>query len=250
MLRPPILFTAAPILVLAFASGCNGGGGGPTTASSDAGTHASTTTTETTTAPTVDDTSDSTSDSTTAEPTTGTPTKVDKRVFVTAARFHGDLMHQGGGADGVDGADKLCQAAASQAQLGGAWVAWVSSSSVDAITRLADDGRWALVDGTEVFAARSEIQLGPKHAIDRTESGEALLPSQDPVVVWTNTDSLGRNSQDGQNDACDDWSGQVGAAAVGVLFDPQSGGGPGLHWTDTKQPRGCGDTFHLYCFEP
>lgn len=246
---------AVSLALVLFPPGCNGEHGTPSTTApsteatgTDTATNGSTTTGTTT----GEDTSSVTDSSaaTTEDPTTGAPTKVDKRVFITAATFHGDLMQQGGAADGVAGADALCQSAATQAGLDGTWIAWVSSSTVDAITRLSGDGRWTLVDGTtEVFAARSEIQLGPKHAIDRTEADVALLPSPDPVEVWTNTGSLGRNSDDVQNDACDDWTGQVGTAAVGVLFDPQSGG-PGQNWTDTKQPRGCGGEYHLYCLEP
>lgn len=237
---------------------------GPTTTDSSTGTAGPTTGTGTTTDGTTTDepTAGPTTDGpTTAGPTTGTTVedgtsttsgepKIDKRVFVTSEIFHGNLKSQGAGTDGIAGADLLCQGAADQAGLGGMWVAWVSSSSVDAISRLATDGRWTLLDGTtEVFAAYTEIQFGPAHAIDMTEAGASLLPSQEPVVVWTNTDSLGRNADDGLLDACDDWTGQTGTAAVGVLFDPDGGGGMGLSWTDTKQPRGCGDEVHLYCFE-
>lgn len=171
---------------------------------------------------------------------------VTRRVFITAATFHGDLKTQGAGSDGVDGADRLCAAAAAGAGLDGSWVAWVSASSVDALSRLADDGRWVLLDGTtEVFPSRGAIQFGPEHAIDMAETG-ATLPAGE--TIWTNSDSFGKNSTDGQNDACGDWSGQTGLAAVGVLFDPDFGGA-GLSWTDTKQPQACGGVHHLYCFE-
>ena len=171
---------------------------------------------------------------------------VTRRVFITAATFHGDLKTQGAGSEVVDGADRLCAAAAAGAGLDGSWVAWVSASSVDALSRLADDGRWVLLDGTtEVFPSRGAIQFGPEHAIDMAETG-ATLPAGE--TIWTNSDSFGKNSTDGQNDACGDWSGQTGLAAVGVLFDPDFGGA-GLSWTDTKQPQACGGVHHLYCFE-
>ncbi len=191
--------------------------------------------------------SSTSSGSATSEPATTTGgMAVTLRVFITAATFHGDLEAQGAGSDGVDGADRLCAAAAAAAGLGGSWVAWVSSSSVDALSRLAEDGRWVLLDGTtEVFPSRGAIQFGPEHAIDVAETG-ATLPAGE--TIWTNTDSFGKNSTDGQNDACDDWSGQTGLAAVGVLFDPDFGGA-GLSWTDTKQPQACGGVHHLYCFE-
>lgn len=235
-------------------AGCSGGGGGSESEGSTAA--ATSTSTSTSTGAMTTATADSTSTGASTTPTTtedastsGGPVAA-RRVFVTAASFHGDLKQQGAGADGLDGADRLCASAAASASLGGTWVAWVSTSSVDAISRLASDGRWTLLDGvTEVFAARSQIQFGPKHAIDRTESGDLLLPSGDELpVVWTNTDALGKYADDGENNACDDWSAQTGVAAVGLIFDPALGG-PGLSWTDTKQPRGCGGAYHLYCFE-
>ena len=170
---------------------------------------------------------------------------------MTSASFHGDLQKQGGGADGVAGADLLCAAAAASSGLGGTWIAWVSSSSVDVLSRLPADAHWTLIDETtEVFSSRSQIPFGPKHAIDMTEAGDTLAPLDAELpTVWTNTDNFGRFSDDGQNDACNDWTGQTGTAAVGIIFDPELGGGTGLHWTDTKQPRACGGKYHLYCFE-
>ena len=230
---------------------CNG----PGTTSSSSG-DSSSSSGSTATDATTETTAEASSVGTTITPTTSTTTgdassttggmTVTRRVFITAATFHGDLKTQGAGSDGVDGADRLCANAAASAGLDGTWVAWVSSADVDALTRLAEDGRWVLLDGsTEVFASRGTIQFGPLHAIDLAESGVTLPAGE---LVWTNTDSLGRNSTAGQNNACDDWSAQTGLAAVGVLFDPDFGG-PGLSWTDTKQPRGCGSEYHLYCFE-
>jgi len=211
-----------------------------TTSSSGAATDPTTTTSD-------GGESESTAESTSDATTSGMV--VDKRVFVTSQRFRGDLKTNGGGVDGQDGADRLCNAAAAAAQLGGEWLAWVSTSSSDAIARLPSQTRWTLLDGgTEVFKDRLAISSGPAHAIDMTEVGLSLLPSPDSVRVWTNTTGIGRNSTDGQNDACGDWTAQSGLAAVGVLFDP-SLGGPGLHWTDTKQPAPCGEQLHIYCFE-
>jgi hypothetical protein len=246
------------LLAARLLAGCNGGGGGSESEGSTAATAtgatatATATSTSTTTATSTDATSTGadTTPTTSADESTSGGVVAAKRVFVTAASFHGDLQQQGAGADGLAGADLLCAAAATSASLGGTWVAWVSTSGVDAISRLASDGRWTLIDEvTEVFASRSQIQFGPKHAIDVTEAGEPLLPSGvDLPVVWTNTDSFGKYSDDGENNACDDWSAQTGVAAVGVIFDPALGG-PGLSWTDTKQPRACGGAYHLYCFE-
>jgi hypothetical protein len=174
-----------------------------------------------------------------------------KRIFITAASFHGDLRGQGGGLDGLDGADRICAAAANAAALDGAWLGWVSTSNVDALSRLRTDARWTLLDGvTEVFPSTDAIQLGPRHAIDVSETGVTLnAASGASLDVWTNTDRLGRNSSTGESDACADWTSQAGVAAVGVVFNPALPARAGLSWTDTGLPQGCGASHHLYCFE-
>src|SRR5262245_51629174 len=69
-------------------------------------------------------------------------TPVQKRVFVTAGSWNGNLKAAGAGSDGLDGANKLCQGAATTAGLGGTWVAWLSDSTHDAKDRIADVGPW------------------------------------------------------------------------------------------------------------
>ncbi|MBK8262717.1 MAG: hypothetical protein IPK80_15455 [Nannocystis sp.] len=239
----------AQTIALTACSGQGGDTGGDTDSTTVDATTVDATTVDATTSTTGATTTAGESESTSESTTTG-GVLVDKRVFITSARLRGDLKTEGGGVDGQDGADRLCGAAAAAASLGGDWVAWVSTSTSDAITRLPSDARWTLIDGaTQVFQDRLAISSGPAHAIDMTEAGVSLLPSADLIRVWTNTTAVGRNSTDGQNDACGDWTDQTGLAAVGVLFDPSLGGGPGLHWTDTKQPAPCGEQLHLYCFE-
>jgi len=174
-----------------------------------------------------------------------------KRVFVTSAAYHGDLRSQGSGADGLDGADRLCTESAAAAGLGGTWLAWVSTAEVDALSRLPLGVRWTLIDGsTEVFPSRGAISMGPLHAIDTDEQGAIVAASgAAPATVWTNTDRFGRNSVEGQNNACDDWTGQTGVATVGAVVDPALAAALGLSWTDTRQPRACGSEYRLYCFE-
>lgn len=249
-IRPAIIIAGLALGPLLLLIACNDGqdtthASSGESSSSGPGTTSTTATTATT--------SDTSSDGATDTPTTtgGASSSsgegiVARRVFITAATFHGDLRTQGAGSDGVDGADRLCASAAAAASLGGTWLAWVSSAEVDALTRLPDDARWTLIDESiEVFPSRGMIQFGPQHAIDLADTGVVVLAGE---TVWTNTDSFGKNSTAGQNDACDDWSGQTGLAAVGVLFDADIGG-PGLSWTDTQQPQACGGAHHLYCFE-
>lgn len=224
-----------------------GSSSGASTADTSGGASTATTDGATSVAPTsTGDVSGSSSGGSSGEGTTGSP-RVDLRVFVTSVAYHGDLKALGGAGSGIEGADNLCNSLAQGAGLGGTWVAWVSTSSVDAISRLAADGRWTLIDGaTEVFPSRGDLQFGPLHAIDTAENGEVVSDLGD-VFVWTNTDRFGKDVTAGQANACDDWSGQTGTADVGVVVDPQVA--MGLSWTDTGQPRACASEFRLYCFE-
>ena len=96
-----------------------------------------------------------------------------KRVFTTNAQYTGDLRTVGAGVDGLDGGDKLCASAAMNAGLGaGPWVAWLSTSTVNAIDRITSDGPWYLSDGTTlVFQNKAAILDGPAVPIDRDEHG-------------------------------------------------------------------------------
>jgi hypothetical protein len=129
-----------------------------------------------------------------------TPMAGAKRIFVTSLATTGNLMAAGNGTNGLDGGDRLCAAAAAAATLGGSWKAWLSSSSVNAIDRVADVGPWYLVDRcTLVFANKAAMVVtGPAAAIDRRADG-SMAP---PVDLWTGTKATG------VKDAftCNDWT--------------------------------------------
>jgi hypothetical protein len=163
-----------------------------------------------------------------------------KRVFATSTTYNGDLKTAGGGADGLDGGDKLCQTRADAASLGGSWKAWLSSTTVDAIDRLPDVGPWYLIDRcTMVFQSKTAItQSDPMVAIHRNELGvTAATPG-----FWTGTDSDGTRD----SDRCLDWTsaastedGAVGGGAASFL--------PGL-WSSFL-PSSCDMAMRLICFE-
>ncbi len=86
------------------------------------------------------------------------------RVFVTATTYAPQSL--GGGATGFAGADGFGANAAAAASLGGKWVAWLSTSSTDAIDRVTGDGPWYLVDRkTLVFCAPDEEQRSSREVI-------------------------------------------------------------------------------------
>lgn len=173
-----------------------------------------------------------------------------KRVFVTKAKFSGDLKTAGAGTDGPDGADKLCLKAATDANLGGAWVAWVSVSGKNALDRVLVDAPWYLVDRTTlVFDGKSKLTSPPLHAIDMNETGTTTLTGTGPLTnrTWTGTNSLGVGVA-GKD--CGEWTdGTAGVSAV-------SGTYRGVNGTTTDWTRyaldpneACNKTWPIYCFE-
>lgn len=164
-----------------------------------------------------------------------------KRVFVTSTTYNGDLKTAGSGTDGLDGADKLCQARADAVSLGGTWKAWLSSSTMDAISRITDVGPWYLPDRCDmVFASKSAISSGdPLIAINHDETDTVVMN----VAIWTGTADDGSYEGDGCSDWTDGTSGAqaaVGTAAPGVF--------PGF-WTSGIFPQNCDGNLRLLCFE-
>ena len=160
-----------------------------------------------------------------------------KRVFVTRTQYSGDLKTVGSGTSGLDGADRLCAAAATQ--LGGQWVAWLSTSTVDAIDRITGAGPWYRVDGTTmIFASKAAIVSGPLAAIDRDETN-----AQPPGGhgVWTGTGVNGRAT----TDLCNDWASPginaFGTYGLRVKTDAS--------WTADSSAGCVAGVAHLYCFE-
>lgn len=161
-----------------------------------------------------------------------------KRLFVTSRKYQGSLTLAGNAATGLEGGDNLCQYHADEAGLGGKWVAWLSTSSVDAIDRIPDVGPWYFVDQcTEVFASKAAISIeGPKVEIRADEHGAQQIRS-----AWTGTDRYGKRDYW----HCSDWatnsSFKLGIAAVHYVSLPNT-------WTEGST-HDCDFTNALICFE-
>jgi hypothetical protein len=173
-----------------------------------------------------------------------------KHVFVTSKAFNGDLKTAGNGADGLQGADKLCASAATAAGLSGTWKAYVSGTvngaTSNAPDRIADVGPWYLLDGTLAVATKAQLSAAISHAIGVDELG-----STGPGAVWTGT-RLGTYTQACENPGGDSWA----SADQGA----QGTGGSALdatEWSAGTSTLGapnalamCSDgSLHLYCFE-
>jgi hypothetical protein len=163
------------------------------------------------------------------------------RVFASRGVYAGDLIHHVAAAsDGLAAADAICQLRADAAELGGTWVAWLSSSEVDAIDRISGQGPWALLDGTVVFHNRAQLQTEPLGALDRDEFGKR----QDDcfcgrVYVWTGTRAGGFRHEN----TCGDWTSRQDVGRHGM-----SQPAPSFAWTDYANDR-CTDGKRLLCLE-
>lgn len=160
-----------------------------------------------------------------------------KRVFVTSARFTGDL-------GGIAGADQKCLDAATNAGLGGTFRAWISDGVDSPSTTFQRSTQpYQLLNGTRIADDWDDLVDGELLAsIDVTETAD---PATGPDTVWTGTFTDGTPtfltctgfSQDG------DGNGSVGRR-----------GSTDQNWTSAGgQPCTGEGTFPagnpLYCFE-
>ena len=156
-----------------------------------------------------------------------------KRVFVTETTYTGSTM------GGVAGADQKCNLSAQAAQLGGTWVAWVSSSSVNAIDRVTAAGPWVLINtSTTIFNNKANLATSPLLPINATEQGHTITTASTVTHVWTGTDNGGNAAAS----TCNGWSSST--LAYGTIGFAYSTSG----WTSYTD-QDCGATNHLYCFE-
>ncbi len=157
-----------------------------------------------------------------------------KRIFISSAKFAGQF-------GGLAGADYACVAAAQDAQLNGNWVAWLSSSTVDAIDRVHDVGPWYDLGGNMIFADRANLMTSPLTALWLDEHG-SFLPSD---RIWTATGPGGRYQEAIPGHApCAEWTAgvMVEDAQVGQVGH-QDGG-----WTSAFSTS-CDQQGHLICLE-
>jgi hypothetical protein len=120
-----------------------------------------------------------------------------KRVFITAARYDGNL-------GGLAGADAKCATAAAAVNLGGTWKAWLSDANTNAIDRIADVGPWYFVGlPIKVFNNKANLATLPLRPVAVTERGEVLSSSQ---AVWSATDVGGKRVSSTAAYSCQNWT--------------------------------------------
>ena len=156
-----------------------------------------------------------------------------RRVFVTSKTVTPNF-------GSLSAADAICQSAASS--LGGTWMAWLSTSSTSAASRLEHSADpYKLLDGTVVASDWAGLTSGTlMHAINLDEH-KTLAPSATTVLTGT---FLSGNSA---SDNCSNWttvssSYEVAAGEADALVTDSS-------WTYALK-GGCNATYYkLYCVE-
>lgn len=154
------------------------------------------------------------------------------RVFVTSAAY---LPTQLGG---LAGADVKCNDLAAQAGLEGSFVAWLSSSQVDAKDRLANASGW-LNTRDYPFADQQAELLTQGHVYYPILYDEAGLQVTGKVATGTTAAGVAAT----QN--CSDWS--TNAADAALVRGELSAGS--VLWTADDDGSSCSEPYHLYCFQ-
>lgn len=166
-----------------------------------------------------------------------------RRVFITEAKFSGDL-------GGLAGADESCQSAAQNAVLPGIFKAWLSTTDYSPNADFVQsDVPYVLVDGTPIAINWQDLVSDNLAApILLTEHGVPPPPPDahdcapmGSIIVWTNTLATGGVAY--AEKSCADWvEGTQGEGFVGRADSPQSS------WTQNC-PVPCTTMAPLYCFE-
>ena len=165
-----------------------------------------------------------------------------KRVFVTSGEYSGDLRAAGAGTDGLDGADRICNSVAQGSGLPGSYTAWLSTSTVDAIDRIADVGPWYQVPSSETpiktFNNKSGLAGTPLIEIQYHENGGRVWGTE--TTVWTGTATGGRKTAS----TCRNFTSQD-SSEPGLLGRTTST----IGWTSGPGAASCQFSHHLYCFQ-
>ncbi|MEB2285095.1 MAG: hypothetical protein B6D46_10190 [Polyangiaceae bacterium UTPRO1] len=162
-------------------------------------------------------------------PTT-TPTPMPFNIaFVTSTTHNGNF-------GGLEGADAICGDLAAAAGLGGTYVAWLSTATVTAASRLAGARGFVRPDGEPL--ADLPLDLAESrifNAIHLDEYGSDVGAAE----VWTGTKASGGAA----TDTCGDWT--AASNVKGTIGN--SAGGPAA-WTDSGAASACAQPRHHYCF--
>ena len=165
----------------------------------------------------------------------GLPTIDSNIVFVTPPTL------TPGAFNGLQGADAACRMFAAQANLSGTYVAYLSTSTVNAIDRLAGARGWRRRDGVP-FADLPEEILSSRiwsPPIVQADGARPVSTNGDERVV-TGTNSTGDATTDA---TCGDFTTELATVMIG------SASATGWSFVDLRLPtNSCGSGQRIYCF--
>ena len=140
---------------------------------------------------------------------------------------------------GLAGADGICASLATAAGLAGRYIAWLSTTTVNAIDRIGSARGWVRPDGLPVVDMINAAPIYYPPALDET-GARIVAPGQSPgsFQVYTGTNSAGMLNQG----TCGDWTdpGSSDLATFGFPTYTTSA------WTDHSRTT-CVRTNRLYC---
>lgn len=155
-----------------------------------------------------------------------------KYVFVTPGTYTGNLT-------GLDGADKICQAEANRAALGGVYKAWLSdvdNGPMQNFTR--HKGDYITTTGIVVANGWADLTDGSlQNPINITSAGDTHI-----TYVWTNTQIDG--NIDTFDTHCLNWTSDQGNTYGMVGHSNFSTN----YWTEYRAIY-CSETFGFYCIQ-
>ena len=153
-------------------------------------------------------------------------------VFVTSTTFQANF-------GGLAGGDAICQQRAAAAGLPGNYLAWLSTSTVNASNRLIHSiSPYERVDGVLVASNWADLTDGSlANTISRTESNATLSAG----LVWTATTGAGNYT----GNSCADWTSNflVITAGTGGLSNTSNS-----NWTNSGSTA-CSGTARIYCIQ-
>jgi hypothetical protein len=168
------------------------------------------------------------------------------RVFVSSLRYSADLRSAGGKATGKASADAICQTLADASNLGGTFVAWISTSDQNAVDHVQGNGPWYRIDGAMAFPNRATLGTTPLVPIMIDEKGGTPDPFYE---AWTGTALGGYLAPKGSrlSVTCYDWTSTIDSTSVGgVVGDIDASGSS---WTNLATGYCSPFSRRLYCFE-
>lgn len=153
-------------------------------------------------------------------------------MFATSTTYTGNL-------GGLAGGDTACAQRAAAAGLAGTYVAYLSTSGVDAISRLAGGRGWVRMDGRPFADTPADIAAGRILYPPRLdELGAEVVPSPSAISAMTGT--LDNGMRDATS-TCSDWTATSGFVRTGLTEG-------GTLWWSSGGSGGCADAKRLYCF--